>query len=153
MTTMDFLTTLDALRKLLVETGSLACLGCGHEHNCSTHGCAILRNAVEHMEAALANYDNLSHLEAELRSERLLTAFSYAILEKKRVSVEKMRSRWITVVEVDGKQHSKCAACQNGLDGLEDAYSFCPHCGAPMTDEAVDMMMKRWEAMEDGKGD
>lgn len=62
MTTMDFSTTLNTLRKLCVETGSLACLGCGHENNCSIHGCAILRNAIEHMEAALANYDNLSAL-------------------------------------------------------------------------------------------
>ena len=62
MTTMDFNATLNTLRKLCVETGSLACLGCGHEHDCSTHGCAILRNAIEHMEAALSNYDRLSAL-------------------------------------------------------------------------------------------
>lgn len=63
MTTMDYTTTLQALRKLKVQTGSLACLGCGREHYCSTHGCAILRNAVEHMEAALSNHD---HMEALL---------------------------------------------------------------------------------------
>lgn len=51
MTTMDYTKTLQALKNLKVQTGSLACLGCGHEYNCSTHGCAILRNAVEHMEA------------------------------------------------------------------------------------------------------
>ena len=36
-----------ALRRLKVQTGSLACLGCGHEHNCSTSGCAIIREAVD----------------------------------------------------------------------------------------------------------
>lgn len=36
-----------ALERLRVETGSLACLGCGHEHNCGVHGCAILRTARE----------------------------------------------------------------------------------------------------------
>lgn len=36
-----------ALRRLKVQTGSLACLGCGHEHNCSTSGCAIIREAIE----------------------------------------------------------------------------------------------------------
>ena len=36
---------LTALSRLKVETGSLACLGCGHEHNCSTHGCKIIRLA------------------------------------------------------------------------------------------------------------
>ena len=52
-TTMDYQKTMRALKRLRVETGSLACFGCGHEHNCSTQGCAILRNAVAHMEAAL----------------------------------------------------------------------------------------------------
>lgn len=34
-----------ALKRLKVETGSLSCLGCGHEHNCSVAGCAIIREA------------------------------------------------------------------------------------------------------------
>lgn len=41
---------MDALKELewlKVETGSLACLGCGHEHGCAVHGCAILREAAE----------------------------------------------------------------------------------------------------------
>lgn len=92
MTTMDFSATLAALRRLRVETGSLVCFGCGHEHNCSTHGCAILRNAVEHMEAALSNYDSLSalvhHLETELKSEILSAAELRARLANEWVSVE-----------------------------------------------------------------
>ncbi len=42
---------LAALRRMQVETGSLVCLGCGYEHNCSIHGCAILREAVKALEA------------------------------------------------------------------------------------------------------
>lgn len=45
---------LQALVRLRVETGSLACLGCGHEHNCSTHGCAILRAAAYLIERLTA---------------------------------------------------------------------------------------------------
>ena len=41
---------IQALRQLKVQTGSLACLGCGHEHNCSIKGCAIIRSAVEALE-------------------------------------------------------------------------------------------------------
>lgn len=44
---------LQALRRLKVETGSLACLGCGHEHNCDIHGCAIIREAAESIESLL----------------------------------------------------------------------------------------------------
>lgn len=41
---------LAALKQLKVQTGSLACLGCGYEHNCSTKGCAILREAIAELE-------------------------------------------------------------------------------------------------------
>lgn len=42
-----------ALKHLKVETGSLACLGCGYADNCSTHGCAILRVAVDRISGEM----------------------------------------------------------------------------------------------------
>lgn len=39
-----------ALRSLKLQTGSIACLGCGHEHNCSTSGCALIREAADQLE-------------------------------------------------------------------------------------------------------
>lgn len=39
-----------ALRGIKVETGSLACMGCGHEHNCGIHGCAIMRTTADRLE-------------------------------------------------------------------------------------------------------
>lgn len=36
-----------AIRQLKVETGSLACMGCGHEHNCGVSGCAVMREAAD----------------------------------------------------------------------------------------------------------
>lgn len=47
---MEHSELLQALQRLQVETGSLACLGCGYEHSCSIHGCAILRAAVDELE-------------------------------------------------------------------------------------------------------
>ena len=41
---------IQALNRLKVQTGSLACLGCGYEHNCTTKGCRIMREAVEQLE-------------------------------------------------------------------------------------------------------
>lgn len=41
---------LTALRRLKVETGSLACMGCGHEHDCGIHGCRIAREAADLIE-------------------------------------------------------------------------------------------------------
>lgn len=41
---------LKQLRRSMVQTGSLACLGCGYEHNCSVHGCRIMREAADLIE-------------------------------------------------------------------------------------------------------
>lgn len=38
------------LRRMSVETGSLMCLGCGYEHNCGIHGCAVLNAAARALE-------------------------------------------------------------------------------------------------------
>ena len=48
---------LKALRRMVPETGSLNCLGCGHEHSCSTHGCAICREAIEWIEQLSAEQE------------------------------------------------------------------------------------------------
>ena len=48
---------LAALRRLKVETGSLVCLGCSHEHNCGVHGCMILRKTIAWMERTLMTED------------------------------------------------------------------------------------------------
>ena len=47
------------LRRMSVETGSLKCLGCGYEHNCDIHGCALLRQAAETIERQTAAIEDL----------------------------------------------------------------------------------------------
>lgn len=121
MTTMDFSATLAVLRRLRVETGSLVCFGCGHEHNYSTHGCAILRNAVEHMEAALSNYDSLSalvhHLETELKSEILSAAELRARMANEPLTLEQLREMdepvWVACKPIEGGNGYWCL-CQHG---------------------------------------
>lgn len=63
---MDDKTLLHALRKLKVETGVFACMGCGYEHDCGIHGCAIMREAAERIEGLQKN-------EEQLRKERRIT--------------------------------------------------------------------------------
>ncbi len=36
-----------ALKKMSIETGGIICLGCGHEHGCGVHGCAVLKEAAK----------------------------------------------------------------------------------------------------------
>jgi hypothetical protein len=49
-----------ALERMKSETGSLAdslcCLGCGHEHNCGVHGCAVIREAIKTAQLYQAAY-------------------------------------------------------------------------------------------------
>ena len=47
------------LRRMSVETSSLMCLGCGYEHNCGIHGCALLRQAAETIEKQAAAIEDL----------------------------------------------------------------------------------------------
>lgn len=54
---------LAALRRLKVQTGSLACLGCGREHKCGIHGCAILRETISFVEKKLAEDKSRSVME------------------------------------------------------------------------------------------
>lgn len=52
-----------SLRRLKVQTGSLVCLGCGYEHNCGIHGCAILRKTIAWLERKLAEDKSRSVME------------------------------------------------------------------------------------------
>lgn len=58
------------------------------------------------------------------------------------------RGEWMPVG--DDAFYSKCSKCGKMAVGKR---LFCPNCGAPMTDEAVEMVMERLEAIKDGKGD
>lgn len=66
--------------------------------------------------------------------------------------VERMRGEWInTNKEVE--QMCKCSKCGYPISYFWSRTPFCPNCGAPMTDEAVDIRLKELEALNDGKGD
>ena len=66
---MEHQELIDALRRMQVETGSLACLGCGYEHNCCIHGCAIVRMAVEELRKAQKIKRERDALLEELRGK------------------------------------------------------------------------------------
>ena len=59
------------------------------------------------------------------------------------------RGEWVGVpsMGVYDTVCSKCGYCP-GIRFWDS--DFCPHCGAPMTDEAVEIVVERLEALEDG---
>lgn len=74
-----------------------------------------------------------------------------------REQVEKVwRGEWMFPIFADQKDANdlrcQCSEC-GSIETPLARHRFCPSCGAPMTDEAVDMVMERLEAMKDGKDD
>ena len=91
---------------------------------------------------------------------KIIEALEFAIAALRPVSreqvekVERMRGEW---VKPHWRNSTSCAVCsQCGFEayhheyhGVQDTYLFCPSCGAPMTDEAVQMVMERLEALHE----
>ena len=73
-----------------------------------------------------------------------------ALRSPTREQVEKVwRGEWKIITTHNGctpDQDCVCSRC--GKSGIPDK-AFCDFCGAPMTDEAVEMVMERLEAMKD----
>ena len=65
-----------------------------------------------------------------------------------REQVEKLRGEWESTGAISC-QCSKCKCLESKSRAKE--YSYCPCCGAPMTDEAVEMVMERWKEAVDGE--
>lgn len=64
-----------------------------------------------------------------------------------REQVEALRGEWI---KRDG--YTECSKCEywypsGEVEEEDDRTPFCPRCGRPMTDEAVDIVMKRLEEL------
>lgn len=87
-------------------------------------------------------------------AERRIAALDMALSALRPISREQVekewKGEWIGMTDDDGFTWYECSRCEHDLDSLEEPNHFCPACGAPMTDEAVDMMMERLEAMKDG---
>ena len=98
---------------------------------------ALGTRRIEREEALL---ENMQDLELALSALRPVS----------REQVEKVwRGEWIGMTDDDGCTWYECSQCEHDLDSLEVPNHFCPACGAPMTDEAVEMVMERMEALKD----
>lgn len=94
---MEHQKLLAALKQLKVQTGGLACMGCGYEHDCGIHGCAIIREAVAY----------IVNLETTHRTEMCEAGYDCTELGKVRKSLQAAESKldeakrydWISVEE------------------------------------------------------
>ena len=105
-------------------------------------------------------YDELCS-EDELTPEVAESVLA-ALRPVSREQVEKVwRGQWVGSADgyADGElvyDTWTCSECGYVIDEEDDPDmlpQFCPKCYAAMTDETVDMVMKRLEALKDGTGD
>ena len=71
-----------------------------------------------------------------------------------REQVEALRGDWIDKPTGRyGQWQTWCSACgkHSGIGGIKNNRhrNFCPNCGCPQTDEAVEILLKRLEALKD----
>jgi hypothetical protein len=93
------------------------------------------------------------YIDNECYTEKCQEAHRMAISALRPVSreqVERMRGEWRSI---HGLSEYYCSRCGEEFEIHaydKEKYRFCPHCMAPMTDEAVQMVMERLEALKDG---
>ena len=73
-----------------------------------------------------------------------------ALRSVSRERVEKMKSPWKSYFNGDyNDEIYYCEECGHKLESYSKLPNFCPDCGVPKTDEAVEMVMERMEALHD----
>ena len=93
----------------------------------------------------------LQHLAEIVSSEDYREAFKMAVSALRgptREQVEKMRGEWEGTPRL-GVYYMACSKCGFCPGMIFYSSDFCPNCGAPMTDKAMDMVMERLEALYD----
>ena len=121
-----------AIRRLKVETGSLACMGFGHEHNCGVSGCAVMREAadrianqsthiaalqqeIEKLRAQLPRWIPVEERLPELQNWGASTVVLGLIKSKNAPSLNKLYDLTL------------CVYCDNGIWSMPGRYVAITH--------------------------
>ena len=108
--------------------------------------------AIEELERLLRHWDLIDEGIYDL-SEHDQDAVEIALSSLRPVSREQVEKVWKGEWIIQQDEHreftKKCPKCGFPISGWWGADKFCANCGAPMTDEAVDMVMERLEALKD----
>lgn len=114
--------------------------------------------AIINLEKLIALYYTASEQSKMVDYSKIIETLEFAAVSLRPVSreqVEKVwRGEWMALDECSN-EGVYCKRCKKKVYRIEYANEkmrspFCPACGAPMTDEAVDMGMKILEALKDG---
>ena len=99
-----------------------------------------------------ADKDVQKEIQDKLRPQIMKLIYSTnALRSVGREQVEKVcKGEWIVQQDEHKEYIKKCSKCGFPISGWWGADKFCANCGAPMTDEAVDMMLERWKEAVEG---
>ena len=101
-------------------------------------------------------YDLAAHPEEDYpEMAKYLQALQIALVALRPVSREQVEKVWRSEWNQDERGRVVCNRCgsmaaigaENALHNAKKYDRFCFYCGAPMTDEAVQMVMERLEAL------
>lgn len=94
----------------------------------------------------------INGVEEAYINPHLREAVKVALSALRPISREKVwRGEWIVQQDEHKEYIKRCSKCGFPISGWWGADKFCANCGAPMTDEAVEMVMERWEAVKNDK--
>ena len=80
---------------------------------------------------------------------QFMEALGMALSALRPVSREQVEKVWRGEWQMVSNGSGVCSECHR-QDKIDPLAKFCRYCGAPMTDEAVEMVMERWkEALGD----
>lgn len=95
-----------------------------------------------------ASYQIADGIKNTKRRIDALDAALSALRPVSRERVEKVwRGEWIIQQDEHKEYIKRCSKCGFPISGWWGADKFCANCGAPMTDEAVEMVMERMETI------
>lgn len=105
------------LRRCAIERRPEACLGCGFEHGCSVHGCAVIKKAIETIKE-LDDFDKTQSALMMKKIRKLELKIAVATAEKPiwEYDDEPLCPRCCEVLE-DGDAH--CESCDQRIDWSE----------------------------------
>ena len=115
------------LRTLAIERRPEACLGCGFEHGCSVHGCAVIHAAAER----LAAYE-----ETRLEPEDMKKAFNEDATLKltgQALGMSPDRLRELAQAEKEGRLVVLSEPMKPMVYKPNDTDVYCPSCGESLS--------------------
>ena len=107
--------------------------------------------AITNLEKLAALFYTESEQSKMVDYSKIIETFEFSAAALRTVSRERVEQVWpgcdFCKIELDDYP---CIVAHSDYSSSDTCYepSFCPICGKPLTDEAVDMVMERLEIME-----